>query len=184
VENYAFLQLKKALYTSPILIYPRFDLSFLVQTNASKDAVGAILSQMIDGHEKVVAYASRTMSKAERNYVMTDKEGLALIFSIKHFSPYLHGSHFTVETNHAPLKALQTSRELTRRLARWALVLQSYDCTILYKPRKLNGSTDALTRLTPMESKPYTTFEDIWETDQETEMVAYSALLGSFRFTR
>lgn len=101
------------------------------------------------------------MSKAEQNYVIVDKEGLALIFAIKHFSPYLHASYFTIKTDHAPLKALQTSRELTRRLAGWALVLQSYDCTIVYKPGKLNGSVDALTKSTSIEPKPYTMFEDI-----------------------
>ena len=58
------------------------------------------------------------MSKAKRNYVISDKEGLALIFAIKHFRPYLHGSKFTVETNHAPLMVLKTSRELTDRLGR------------------------------------------------------------------
>jgi hypothetical protein len=102
-ENEAFIWLKKALCSSPILFYPRFDLPFLLQTDASMDAVGAILNQRIEGHEKVVAYASRTMSKAEWNYAIMDKEGLALIFAIKYFRPYLHGSHFTIKTDHAPL---------------------------------------------------------------------------------
>jgi hypothetical protein len=115
-EYEAFLHLKQALCTSPILIYPHFDLPFLIQTNASRDVVGAIPSQRIDGHERVVAYASRTMSKMERNYAITNKEGLALIFTIKQVRPYLHGSHFTIETDHAPLKAFQTSWELTGRL--------------------------------------------------------------------
>jgi hypothetical protein len=100
-----------------VLIYPNFELPFLLQTNASRDTIGAILSQRINGDERVVAYASCTLSKAERNYAITDKEGLALIFAIKHFRPYLHGSHFVVETDHAPLKALKTSRDLTGRLA-------------------------------------------------------------------
>jgi hypothetical protein len=177
-EQGAFTRLKEALCTIPILIYPRFELSFLIQTDASRDAVGAILSQRIEGQERVVAYASRTMSKSEKNYAITDKEGLALIFAIKHFRPYLHGSHFTIETDHAPLKVLQTSRELTGRLARWALILQSYDCTILYKPGHLHGNTDALTRSKPMELEPYTKIEDIQiqETgpmDNQAMMVTY-----------
>ena len=118
VEHEAFLYLKQALCTSPILIYPHFDLLFLVQMDASRDVVGAIPSQRIDGHERVVAYASRTMSKVERNHAIINKEGLALIFAIKQVRPYLHGSHFTIETNHAPLKAFQTTRELIGRLAR------------------------------------------------------------------
>jgi hypothetical protein len=116
-EHGAFERLKESLCSSPVLIYPNFELPFLLQTNASRDTIGAILSQRINGDERVVAYASCTLSKAERNYAITDKEGLALIFAIKHFRPYLHGSHFVVETDHAPLKALKTSRDLTGRLA-------------------------------------------------------------------
>ena len=161
VEQTTFDQLKRALTTSPVLIYSNFDSPFLLQTDASNDTVGAILSQVKDDHEQVVAYASRTMLKAEKNYAITNKEGLALIFAIKHFCPYQHGSHFTVEMDHAPLKALRTSRDLTGRLARWTLVLQSYDCTILYKPGRLHGNVDALTRVAPLASKPYSKFSDL-----------------------
>ena len=72
------------------------------------------------------------MSMAKKNYAIMDKEGLAMIFALKHFHPYLHGLYFMVETDHAPLKALQMSRDLIGRLAMWALVIQSYDCTIIY----------------------------------------------------
>ena len=178
VEQKAFDQLKQALTTSPVLVYPNFEHPFLLQTDASNDTVGAILSQAKDGHEQVVAYASRTMSKAKKNYTITDKEGLALIFAIKHFRPYLHGSHFTVETDHAPLKALRTSRDLTGRLARWALVLQSYDCTIRYKPGRLHGNVDALTRVAPLASKPYSKFSDLpieTSNDELTPVLVHAA---------
>jgi hypothetical protein len=65
----------------------------------------------------VAAYAPRITSKAEKNYAIINKEGLALIFASKHFRPYLHGVHFMIETDHAPLKVLRTSKELTWRLA-------------------------------------------------------------------
>ena len=85
--------------------------------DASLDAVGAILSQIIDGQERVVAYASRRLSKAEKNYRISDEEGVAVIFGVKHYRSYLHGSKFVIERHHAPLKALMRSRDFTGRLA-------------------------------------------------------------------
>ena len=76
-EQGAFTQLKEVLCTSPILIYSRFELPFLVQMDASRDVVGANLNQRIEGQKRVVAYASRTMSKSKKNYAITNKEGLA-----------------------------------------------------------------------------------------------------------
>jgi hypothetical protein len=160
-ERLAFEHLKEALCCSPVLIYPDFARSFLLQTDALRDTIRAILSLKIDGDEWVVAllaYASRTLSKAEKNYAITDKEGLALIIAIKHFRPYLHGSHFVVEIDHAPLKALKTSRYLSGRLARWALILQSYNYEIKYKPGRLHSNADALTQATLVEPEPYSKF--------------------------
>ena len=110
-----------------------------------------------------MAYAFCTMSKLECNYAITNKEVLALICTIKHFRPYLHGSYFIVEMDCTPLKALQTSCELTMRLAWWALILQSYDCIIMYKSGRSYGNADALTRSMPMEPEPYSKFQDIQE---------------------
>ncbi|GFW48024.1 hypothetical protein TNCV_2402111 [Trichonephila clavipes] len=75
----SFLQLNEALTSSPILIYPQPDKPFILDTDASNESVGAVLSQEIDGHERVVAYWSKCLSKPERNYCVTRKELLAIV---------------------------------------------------------------------------------------------------------
>ena len=90
----------------PNLIYLRFDLPFILQTDASRDAMGAILCQKIDGEERDVAYASHRLCKAEKNHGISDKERLE-DFCSESFSAYLHGTSFVIKTDHAPLKALK-----------------------------------------------------------------------------
>ncbi len=80
----AFQELKQRLTTTPVLAFPQFDLPFVVDTDASDSGLGAVLSQLQDGEERVIAYASRTQSKAERNYCVTRKELLAVIFAADH----------------------------------------------------------------------------------------------------
>ncbi|GFT58374.1 retrovirus-related Pol polyprotein from transposon 412 [Trichonephila clavipes] len=87
----SFLQLKEALTSSPILIYPQPDKPFILDTDASNESVGAVLSQEIDGQERVVAYWSKCLSKPERNYCVTRKELLAIVKAIEHFHHYLYG---------------------------------------------------------------------------------------------
>ncbi|GFV02300.1 retrovirus-related Pol polyprotein from transposon 297 [Trichonephila clavipes] len=86
----SFLQLKEALTSSPILIYPQTDKPFILDTDASNESVGAVLSQEIDGQERVVAYWSKCLSKPERNYCVTRKELLAIVKAIEHFHHYLY----------------------------------------------------------------------------------------------
>ncbi|GFU60164.1 retrovirus-related Pol polyprotein from transposon 412 [Trichonephila clavipes] len=90
----SFLQLKEALTSSPILIYPQPDKPFILDTDASNESVGAVLSQEIDGQERVVAYWSKCLSKPERNYCVTRKELLAIVKAIEHFHHYLYGQNF------------------------------------------------------------------------------------------
>jgi hypothetical protein len=85
----------------------------------------------------------------EKNYEISDKEGLSIVFGVKHFKPYLHGSHFVVQTDHASLRALIKSKELIGLLAKWAIILQSYDNKIVYKPRWLHKNVDAFSRSAP-----------------------------------
>ncbi|GFX29993.1 retrovirus-related Pol polyprotein from transposon 297 [Trichonephila clavipes] len=97
----SFLQLKEALTSSPILIYPQPDKPFILDTDASNESVGAVLSQEIDGQERVVAYWSKCLSKPERNYCVTRKELLAIVKAIEHFHHYLYGQKFLLRTDHA-----------------------------------------------------------------------------------
>ena len=82
----AFDTLKSKLTTAPILAYPRIGVGFILDTDASKDAIGAVLSQEEDGRERVTAYASSTLSKAEQNYCVTRRELLAIVSFLKHFT--------------------------------------------------------------------------------------------------
>ena len=90
----AFDSLKAKLIGSPILSYPDFSKPFILDTDASDTAIGAVLSQMQGGQEKVTAYASRTLSKSERKYCVTKKELLAVVHFVKYFRHYLYGRHF------------------------------------------------------------------------------------------
>eukprot|EP00731_Ephydatia_muelleri_P000986 Em0001g986a len=109
--NAAFFKLKESLVTSPVLAYPVFSIGFVVDTDASGEGLGAVLSQNIEGHDHVISYASRTLNKAERKYCATRREMLALVWAIQHFRAYLYGKRFTVRTDHSSLKWLQSFHE-------------------------------------------------------------------------
>ena len=84
----------------PILQYPDFSKSFCLTTDASNTAIGSVLSQGNVPLDLPIAYASRTLNKAELNYSTTEKELLAIVWSIKHFRPYLYGRKFKIITDH------------------------------------------------------------------------------------
>ena len=93
-----------------------------------------------------VAYFSRKLTIAESNYAITELECLVLVKAVEHFGHYLVGKPFRIKTDHKALEALQTSRKLTGRLARWALSLQQYHFVVQYKPGKMNQDADGLSR--------------------------------------
>ena len=100
----AFQELKRRLVTAPILSYPDFSKEFVLDTDASNFALGAVLSQVQeDGSEKVIAYGSRLMTKIERRYCATRRELLSVVTFVKQFHPYLLGRHFTLWTDHGSL---------------------------------------------------------------------------------
>jgi len=104
----AFDHLKQCLTSAPTLVMPNWSSPFTIDTDASDTGVGAVLSQTDDeGTEHVIAYASRLLSKTERNYCTTRKELLAVITFLSHFRQYLLGRHFTVRTDHGALTWLQ-----------------------------------------------------------------------------
>ena len=91
-----FELLKQCLITAPVLAYPNYRKPFILDTDASDAGIGAVLSQIDDnGREQVIAYASRTLSKPERRYCVTNKELLSVVTFIRHFCPFLLGTKFT-----------------------------------------------------------------------------------------
>ena len=117
----AFESLKYHLTNSPILMHPDFTLPFILDTDASDQAIGAVLSQNIDGSERVIAYASRTLTKCERKYCVTRKELLSVVHFVKHFKHYLYGKEFLVRSDHGSLRWLfrfKKSRRSTCKMAR------------------------------------------------------------------
>lgn len=144
-EN-SFQILKDKLTTAPLLQYPDFSAPFVITSDASNYAVGAVLSQGDIGKDKPIAYASRTLNKPEGNYSTTEKELLAIIFAVKTFRPYIFGRKFKIVTDHRPLVWLFNVKDPGSRLIRWRLKLEEYDYEIVYKQGRLNSNADALSR--------------------------------------
>ncbi|KAK3083976.1 hypothetical protein FSP39_006179 [Pinctada imbricata] len=144
--NKAFILLKEKLTNSPILTHPDFSKPFIVDTDASDRAIGCVISQKQDGYEKVIAYASRPLSKSERKYCVTRKELLAVVHFIKYFRHYLYGRKCLLRTDHGSLKWLLRFKDPEGQLARWLEVVSSYDNEIQHRPGKQHGSADSLSR--------------------------------------
>lgn len=146
-QQEAFDILRRALMTEPILQYPDFDKEFYLTTDASNFAIGAILSQMHGDKLLPIAYASRTLNKAEGNYSTTEKECLAIVWSVNNFRPYLYGQKFIIQTDHKPLTWLFNVKDPGSRLVRWRLKLEEYNYEIRYKKGLLNSQADCLSRI-------------------------------------
>ena len=104
----SFQQLQAKLSQRPCLKPVDFNKEFIVTVDSSQQGVGAILTQVHDGQEHPCAYASRTLNDAERKLPPTHLEAVGLLWSVKHFHPYLIGKHFTLRTDHRPLLSLNT----------------------------------------------------------------------------
>lgn len=143
----SFNTAKEILTNDPILQYPDFSKEFILTTDASNVAIGAVLSQGTIPSDKPVAYASRTLNETETRYSTIEKELLAIVWACKHFRPYLYGRKFTIYTDHRPLIWLFNLREPSSKLVRWRLKLEEYDYKIIYKKGKYNTNADCLSRI-------------------------------------
>ena len=106
-----FCEVEVQAHESPILVYPRDQGEFVLDTDASNFGIGAVLSQVQDGEERVIAYASRTLTKPERRYCVTRRELLAVVYFVQHFKNFLLGRPFKIRTDHASLRWLRSFRE-------------------------------------------------------------------------
>ena len=142
----AFDDLKTRLATAPVLRMPDLNLPFVLHTDASGTAIGAVLSQRFEDGEHPVQYASRVLAASERHYAITELECLAVVWSVHLFRPYLFGHPFEVVTDHQALKWLMSGKTHVGRLARWAIFLSGYSFTITYRRGVQHGNVDALSR--------------------------------------
>ena len=142
----AFNQLKEALTTAPILAMPTDEDMFIIDTDASDRCLGAVLSQRQHGEEKVIAYASKVLSRAERNYCCTRRELLAVVYFVKYFKAYLLGRKFLLRTDHAALTWLRKTPEPIGQQARWCEILEEFDFEIQHRPGRAHGNADGLSR--------------------------------------
>ena len=123
VMTVVLYKLKDSLCKDPILKLPDFDRPFDLQTDASDTGLGAMLLQKYDDVYFPVAFASKRLSKAQMAYAVVERECLAIVWYLKHFSVYLYGRDFVIQTDHQPLAFLKTSKLSNPRLLRWALRL-------------------------------------------------------------
>ena len=145
-QQVAHRTLIEALINAPILAHYDPAQKTELRVDASNLGLGAHLVQ-IDGERKqLLACASRTLLKHERNYSTTEKECLAIVFGLKKFRPYLFGRKFTVVTDHCGLCYLMSAKDLENRLARWSLKVMDYDFEIIYNKGAKHQDADYLSR--------------------------------------
>ena len=128
-----------------MLAYPDFSRPFILDTDASDVGIGGVLSQVDgEGRERVIAYGSRLLSKAERRYCVTRRELLAVVAFTQQYRPYLLGRKFQLRTDHGSLMWLTNFREPEGQLARWLERLQELDFDIIHRRGKVHVNADAL----------------------------------------
>ena len=145
----AFETLKSRLTTTPILAFPMMKEPFILYTDASLTAMGAVLSQVQDGQERAICYASKAFSKAQTRYSATKRELLAVVNFTRHFKHYLLGQKFTIITDHRALQWLHNFKDPDALTARWLEKLAAFDYEVVHRPGKSIGHADGLSR-TPL----------------------------------
>ena len=144
-EN-AMNALKAHLTCRPVMCLPNREKQYVLRTDASNQGLGAVLLQEEEGVLKPVAYASKRLNAAERNYSTIEKECLAVVWGIGKFRVYLYGTHFVLETDHQPLQFLRRAKTENSRLMRWAIMLQDHSFTVRVIPGKDNVGADFMSR--------------------------------------
>ena len=144
----AFVRLKSALVSAPVLAFPNLNKEFILVTDASTLALGYVLQQYDDDGKGLhpVGFGGRALRGPELNYSVTDLEFLGILEAIKYFHPFLANRKFTILTDHISLTFLKTLKVGQGRIGRWALFLQNYDFEIKHVSGRSNVVCDALSR--------------------------------------
>lgn len=146
-EN-AFQELKLALISAPILANPDYNLQFTIESDASDNAVGAALTQTVEGQVRIIAYFSKKLTSTQKKYASVEKECLGVLLAIQHFRHFIEGTSFKVITDARSLLWLFTIgvESGNAKLLRWALKIQSYDIDLQYRKGSQNITADCLSR--------------------------------------
>lgn len=143
-EQVAFAGLKHCLVKLPELAYPNSSLPYDLHSDASDFGLSARACAVLVQQGRPIAYASRTLNSAERNYSTTEKECLTVVWSLEQFHLYVHGASFTVYTDHGALRSILTSKTPRGRIARWIMTIQAYSFTVQHEKEALNSDADGL----------------------------------------
>lgn len=146
-QDISFSLLKTKLSEAPILSYPNKTDTFILDTDACHSSIGAVLSQMQNGVERVISYASNQLTKTERSYCTTRKELLAVIRYVRQFRHYLIGKQFILRTDHrALIWMLSWEKANTSQFCTWKAELAEFDFIIEHRPGQKHTNADALSR--------------------------------------
>ena len=147
----AFNHLKQTLVRPETMANPLKKGQFILDTDARLETISAILSQVQEGKEHVIAYGSQTLSPTERNYCVTDRELLAVLYFTKYYRHYLKGSTFTVRTDHQALGWLFSLRKPKDRIAHWIVHFSEFTFSVEYRPGNKHGNADAMCADVPIQ---------------------------------
>jgi hypothetical protein len=164
-----FEDIKKELISNPVMAYPNFREKFILATDASHKGLGAVLSQKYPDGERVVAYASRSLTKGEKGYGITQLEALAVVWAVNQFKVYLQDHKFTLITDHRALVKFKELKDTNPLLERWSIKLSPYDYDVEYRPGKDHHNADCPSR-TPVDlilSIDIDEFVDMQKNDEE-----------------
>ena len=151
-QQTAFETLKQKLLSAPILAYPMDDCKYILDTDASNYALGAVLSQLQPDEngtlvERAISYYSKRFNDAEQHYCARRRELLAIIRSVNQFDPYLRGQPFTIRTDHASLRYIKTMKELPSQFQRWVLAMEEYTYEVEIRKGTLHANADGMSRM-------------------------------------
>ncbi|CAL1672394.1 unnamed protein product [Lasius platythorax] len=147
----AFTHPKNEMASDRVLVSYDPNLPIVLTSDASPTGIAAVMSHMINDQEKPIAYASRSLTAAERNYSKLDREALVIVFGVNHFFNYLFGLRFTLVTDNEPLTRIFHHKKhlpsmTSSRLLRYAAFLSGFNYVIKFKRGETNENVDCLSR--------------------------------------
>jgi hypothetical protein len=141
-----FHQIKALLLDAPIMAHPRDHGEYILDVDACDVSIGAVLSQIQNVEERVIAYGSKSLNKSQKNYCVTDRELLAVRYFTEYYRSYLLGRKFLVRTDHQALGWLFQMKEPKKCIARWIETLSEFTFEIEHRAGTKHGNADSMSR--------------------------------------